>query len=341
MPGARSSQSPTRPWVRIGIVTFNSGDYTQSCLDALAAQTDPDFEAVIWDNGSTDGAAQRLRLPDSRFRLVEADENTGFAGGTNRALAGATTPYVMSMNPDTALEPDCLAALRAQADAAPDAAMLSPVLLRPDGRLDGMGDCLSIHGIAWRAGVGDVPEALAEPCEVFSPTGAGALFRRDLFEREGGFDETFFCYLEDVDLALRLRARGHHCLLVPNARGTHVGGHSTDALPGFAVRSSSRNALRMIVHSAPLGLLPLMLGSHIAAHLWFQFRNRGTDLAQARGEGFRAGLRALPRSVADRLRRRPYPPGASFRVGRRLAWTIRAVNRRAPLRWPWTAPPPD
>ncbi len=323
------------PWVRIGIVTYNSGDYTQACLDALAAQTDAGFECVIRDNDSTDGALNRLRLPDARFSVDRGRENAGFAAGTNRALAGARTDYVMSVNPDTELAPDCLAVLREHIEAEPGIAMVSPVLLRPDGQLDGAGDCLSVHGIAWRAGVGDAPDEHAERAEVFSPTGAAALYRRDLFEAEGGFDERFFCYLEDVDLGFRLRARGHRCLLVPNAAGRHVGGHSTAAIPGFAVRSSARNALRMIARNAPLALLPIMLAAHFAAHLWFQFRNRGTELARVRSEGFRAGMRVLPRSLLARMERRPYPLGASWRVARRLAWSIGSVNRRARMRWPW------
>ena len=93
------------PWVRIVIVTFNSGDFTQDCVDALAGQTDENFEVVIVDNGSEDGGIEALKLPDSRFSIHLSKTNTGFAGGSNLGLEGAKTPYVMTMNPDTRLGP--------------------------------------------------------------------------------------------------------------------------------------------------------------------------------------------------------------------------------------------
>ena len=83
-------------WVRIVIVTFNSGEFTQECVNALAAQTEPGFEVVIVDNGSTDGAIERLSLPDDRFSLIMSQTNSGFAGGSNYGLKDAKTPYVMT-----------------------------------------------------------------------------------------------------------------------------------------------------------------------------------------------------------------------------------------------------
>lgn len=337
MPSPASDSSLIQPWVRIALVTFNSGAFTQSCVDALAKQTDGEFEALIIDNNSTDGAIDALRLPDARFTLVRNRDNNGFAGGTNQGLKNGVSPYVMSLNPDARLAPDCLERLRAATVTYPDIAMLSPVLWQSEARdtADGAGDTLSIFGIAWRNAHGQLiaPDALSQPNEIFGPTGAAALYRRDAFAREDGFDERFFCYFEDIDLALRLRARGEVALLVPDAHGVHDGGHSSNALPGFAVRQTSANAPQSIARNAPLLLLPLMLSLHIMAHLWFQFRNRGTDLAVARAHGFRRGLKAVPGRLLSRLWRRPYPLGASWRVARRMSWTIRDVNARRFKRW--------
>lgn len=337
MPSPASELPLTQPWVRIAIVTFNSGAFTQSCIDALAAQTDGEFEALIIDNDSTDGAIDTLRLPDARFTLVRNRDNNGFAGGTNQGLKQGASPYVMSLNPDARLALDCLERLRAATVANPGVAMLSPVLWQSDARdtADGAGDTLSVFGIAWRNAYGQsiAPDTLSRPSEIFGPTGAAALYRRDVFAREDGFDESFFCYFEDIDLALRLRAQGEVALLVPDAHGVHDGGHSSNALPGFAVRQTSANAPQSIARNAPLLLLPLMLILHITAHLWFQFRNRGTDLAAARAQGFKRGLKAVPRRILSRLRRRPYPLGASWRVARRMSWTIRDVNARRFKRW--------
>ncbi|WP_298914940.1 glycosyltransferase family 2 protein [uncultured Algimonas sp.] len=334
----RGDPGDSGAWVRIAVVTYNSGAHTQACLDALAAQSDPAFTAIIVDNDSSDGAIDGLRLPDARFTLVRNTVNNGFAGGSNQGVRQGREPYVMTLNPDTRLDPDCLARLHQAARDHAGAAMLSPLLWQEASPpvLDGAGDTLSLYGIAWRNGHGRAwPDATGlEVCEVFGPSGAAALYRRDRFEAVGGFDESFFCYFEDVDLALRLRARKDIALLVPDANGIHIGGHSTAGLPGFAIRQTSRNALSSMATNAPLALLPVMLALHVIAHAWFQFRNRRTPVARFRSDGFRQGLARLPQRLWARTRRRPYPIGASLHVARRLSWTIRDVNARRFVSWP-------
>lgn len=321
-------------WVRIVIVTFNSGEFTQECVNALAAQTEPGFEVVIVDNGSTDGAIERLSLPDDRFSLIMSQTNSGFAGGSNYGLKDAKTPYVMTVNPDSSLSSTCLEELLKATQNYPAEAMFSPILFNSIDRdvLDGAGDSLSVFGLSWRNGAETPLSAanadLSSPVEVFSPTGAAALYRRDLFENVGGFDVKLFCYLEDIDLGLRLRARGRRCLLIPTATGVHIGGHSSNNVPGFALEQSVHNNLSLIVKSVPFFLLPIMLVCHIAAHIRFQSRNVGTSQAAIRKKGFRKGLGNFPVFIIDRLRREPYPFGASLWIARALSWSIKEVNNR-------------
>lgn len=323
-----------RPWVRIVIVTHNSGEFTQKCLDALALQTERGFEVVIVDNLSTDGEIERLSLPDERFSLLLSPENTGFSGGSNLGFQGAGTPYLMTLNADAFLAPNCLAALLEATKAHPTEDMFSPVLFKegPERFLDGAGDHLSIFGLGWRNG-GDRPvseyESVIEGSpEVFGATGAAALYRRDIFEKVGGFDDRFFCYIEDLDLALRIRARGGRCLLVTEAEGVHVGGHSSNEIPGFAIAQSVRNNLIMIVNSAPILLMPIMLALNIAAYMRFQYRNKGSEIVAVRKAAFAKALPSLPKVLMSRFRRRPYPLGATLRIARCLSWSISDVKTR-------------
>lgn len=343
------SMSPTysaEPWVQIVIVTFNSGAFTQNCLNALAGQTEGGFRAIIVDNKSTDGAVEKLVMPDSRFRLVYNSANTGFAGGSNFGLKDATTPYVMTLNPDTTLDTHCLSALRDATQKFPNAAMFSTVLWRekrdkPGPRIaDGIGDSLSSFGIAWRNGHDTLVDAamLPEYSEVFSPSGAAALYRQDAFNQANGFNEDFFCYLEDIDLGLRLRSRGGRCILASNAIAVHSGGHSTSAFPGFAIRQTSQNMLAVILISAPIPLVPIMLTQHIIAHHWFQFRNRRRHIAAFRQDGFERGLRRIGLSFRTRWKRPIYPPGATWRVMQRLSWSIQDINKRRVIFWPISEP---
>ena len=110
-------------WVRIAIVAYNSGEHLQHCVDALAAQTCRNFEAVIVNNASPDRCTQTLVLPDNRFSVLQAGDNLGFASGSNLGLAGADTEWVATLNPDTRLASDCLARLKAAAEWFPGYAM--------------------------------------------------------------------------------------------------------------------------------------------------------------------------------------------------------------------------
>lgn len=323
-----------RPWVRIVIVTHNSGRFTQNCVDALARQTDQLFEVVIVDNMSTDGEVERLSLPDKRFSVIFSTDNSGFSGGSNLGLKGAKTPYVMTLNADAFLSPNCLLALRDATESFPEEHMFSPILFKPGAGqvLDGAGDHFSIFGLGWRNGVGrpisEYASILIDTPEVFGATGAAALYRRDVFEKLGGFDERFFCYIEDVDLAFRIRARGGRCRLIPQADGVHIGGHSSNEIPGFAITQTVRNNLILIVSSAPLILLPIMFVLHLAAHIKFQSKNKRTEIAEIRKRSFSKAIRHLPKILFQRFSRRPYPLGASFRIASSLSWSIRDVKTR-------------
>ena len=333
------------PRVRIIVTLYASGAHAQACLDALAAQTSPDFEVVVVDNGGTeDGEPHRLALPDGRFSHIVSPTNDGFSGGFVRGAEGASAPWLMSVNPDTVLDPDGLERLLAAAEAQGRPAMVSPILFRDDSRtvLDGAGDSLSAFGIPWRNGYGWPADTLPERAlsEVFAPTGAAALYRRDAYEAAGGFDPAFFCYLEDVDLALRLRALGGRCLLVHDATGRHAGGHSTAALPGFAIRHTARNG-GLLLQSLPGPLRAVVRPLyHVGQAALLRRGRRSVREGDVEAAGYRAaGLaeaRALKNAARAKRRARPrYPLGASLAIGRRLAWSLRGVRTHAPRLWEW------
>lgn len=331
--------------VRIIVTAYASEAFLPACLEALAAQDHADFEVVVVDNGGARNGAHAIDLPDARFRHVVSPLNDGFAGGFVRGAHGAQGEWLMSVNPDTVLDPDCLSTLIAASRAHGDPAMLSPVLFANNARthLDGMGDSLSVWGIPWRNGyrhpIDVIPERAVS--EVFAPTGAAALYRRAAYERAGGFDTAFFCYLEDVDLGLRIRGHGGRCLLVHAATGVHAGGHSTAAIEGFALRHTARNAALMIRGSAPSLLRRVMWPLYRLGQAQLQRRGRRSADPQAiaacdhRAAGF-AEARALEDAARRKRRERAsYPVGASLRIASRLAWTLDGVRHHTPLLWEW------
>jgi GT2 family glycosyltransferase len=317
--------------------------FLNECLSAIAAQTYKSFEVFIVDNGGikTGDGYHDIDLPDARFRQIKAPVNTGYSGGMARGSGGAQSKWLMSVNPDTMISPHCLEELMKAAELYDDPAMLSPCLFSDSQHsiIDGLGDSLSITGLVWRNSHGKAGEykKLKQPItEVFSPSGAAALYLRAAYEEACGINPAFFCYMEDVDLGLRLRAYGGKCLLVKAATAVHTGGHSTQKLTGFATKYASRNSLLMIVSSAPLPIMIPLLLTHILSRSALQWRTRGSESAKFRAMGTREALPMLWPVFKKRFARPAYPFGASLKVLKRLDWSLTG-HRRMTLNC-WDAP---
>jgi len=328
---AAAPSGDTAPTVQVIVVAYNSAAHLQRCIDALEAQSFTDFEAVVWDNGSADGAVERLCI-GPRLRTVLQAENLGFAAANNRAAALSRSRYIALLNPDAFAEPDWLARLVAAAETFGAEAVASLQLDDADpGLLDGAGDCMSIAGIPWRGGYGQ-PRSTAPtaPCEVFSACGAAALYRRDAFEALGGFEERFFCYCEDVDLGFRLRLAGGRCLLEPRAVVRHVGGASSGGEgSAFAEFHGARNRLWTFLRNMPPWLMPIALPTHILTV--------GYVLARS-PHLLRIRLKALGEALGrpDLFRAPPLPKrGSTMAVARSLSWSPLALSRRAVVTRPW------
>jgi GT2 family glycosyltransferase len=208
------------------------------------------------------------------------------------------------LNPDAYPEPEWLEQLVETAKAHPDYAMFGSRQVVADhfGLLDGEGDIYHVSGLVWRSGHGrPVSAGAQDPREIFSPCAAAALYRADVLRRVGGFDEDFFCYVEDVDLGFRLRLLGHKALLVPAAVVHHVGSATTGGgQSDFALYHGHRNLVWTYVKNMP-GLLfwiclPLHLFLNLVTLAIFSWRGKGPTVFRAK----RDALRGLPKIWAKR-----------------------------------------
>jgi GT2 family glycosyltransferase len=334
--------------VAVLIVAFNSGVHLQHALDGLAAQTFRDFEIVLWDNASEDGAAASARLP-ANARLVHSARNLGFAGGNNAAARETRSALLALLNPDANPAPDWLERLVAALDARPDAVMAASRQLdaaRPD-RLDGAGDVFHISGVCYRGGYRAPSAAGSGAGEVFSPCGAAALYRRAAFDAAGGFDERFFCYIEDVDLAFRLRLAGGRCVYAPDAVVAHVGSASTGIRSEFATYHGVRNRLWTIVKDVPWPLLLVTAPLH-AAVLAVQLLKapfHGRAVLRGTWRGVRDGIAGISSLLPDRRRIQVSRRVGALAIARAMTWSPWKLLRRAPdikgeveATKPWRAP---
>jgi len=201
--------------VSVVIVNWNSSELLLRCLAALERQTYPIAETIVIDNGST-----RPPLPEmgERFpglRVIRLERNTGFAAANNHAVHhSGHSEWIALLNPDAFPKPDWLEQLMRATRSFPDYASFGSRMLMADDPkvLDGTGDSYHVSGLVWRQNHGcPATENPGEYTEIFSPCAAAALYRRDAFLSVGGFDEDYFCYIEDVDLGFRLRLANHRC----------------------------------------------------------------------------------------------------------------------------------
>lgn len=283
--------------ITVVVVAFNGREHLSRCLAALAVQTAMPRTVIVVDNGSTDGLAEVVQhLAETapglvgRTTLISMGRNLGFAAANNRAIAMCDTEFVALLNPDAFPHPDWLERLLAAAERHPEAAAFGSrqMINGQPGIVDGTGDVYHMSGLTWRAGHGRPlhDEDLVER-EIFSPCAAAALYRRSALLEVGGFDEDFFCYIEDVDLGFRLRLAGHKCLSVPDAVVDHVGSASTGGKGSdFAVFHGHRNLVWCFVKNMPNPLFPPLLFAHflqsILTGLVFTGRGQGSAFLLAK-----------------------------------------------------------
>jgi GT2 family glycosyltransferase len=276
--------------VTVVIVNYNSGKLLARCLQHLAQQTVAPERVLVVDNASTDGSCDLIDV-SGRTTLIRAGQNLGFAAGNNLALAECATPFIALLNPDAFPETDWLETLLKAADKHPEYAMFGSRLVSAENPLllDGDGDHYHVSGVVWREGHMQAVKPAAAPWEVFSPCAAAAMYRTGALREVGGFDDDFFCYLEDVDLGFRLRLKGHRCLQIPDAVVHHLGAATTGGQRGvFTDYHGHRNLVWVYVKNMPWGLFWLFLPLHVFVNL------------VAIGIGFRRGHgKVMLRAKAD------------------------------------------
>ncbi|MBO9560308.1 MAG: glycosyltransferase family 2 protein [Caulobacter sp.] len=253
------------PLVSVVIVSYQSGPTLARCLEALWAQTFTDFEILLVDNASTDGAPQAAAAADPTIRFLQPGVNLGFAAGNNLAAREARGRWLVLLNPDAYARPDWLEALVAGTRRHPQVrcfTSLQMVADEPD-LMDGAGDVMTSAGIPFRGGYRRRRPADLLEGEVFSACGAATVIDRELFLGLGGFDERFFCYCEDVDLGYRLRLAGETTLLLPAAVVEHVGSASTGVRSEFSIFHGSRNRVWTFLKNTPPVLLWLTTPLHV------------------------------------------------------------------------------
>lgn len=303
------------------VPTYEGRALLGACLDALAAQTRPFDAVVVVDDASTDGTAAWLATAWPQVRVVRRTANGGFAAAANDGIAAAgDADWVALVNSDVALDAAWLAQALTPTDDARCAAVATK-LLRPDGRIDDAGDALRRDGVCEQRGRGRADDGRFDaPGEAWGACAGAALYRRAAVVAVGGFEERYRQYLEDADLALRLRLAGWRCAYVP-ARAVHEGAASAGLLAEPVGYWTARNTLLLVTR-----WFPWRWAGPVA------YRQASWVVAAARG-----GRGPLLTHVRGLAAGAALVPGA-WRSRRRLhAGAVVAIEDAVPAR-PWRGP---
>ncbi|HYZ80612.1 MAG TPA: glycosyltransferase family 2 protein [Solirubrobacteraceae bacterium] len=324
------------------VPVWNGRHWLDGCLSSVEAQTEAVPEVIAVDNGSADGSVAHLRAAHPGVRVVELGVNTGFAHAVNEGIRLARGDYVAVINTDVELEPDWVARTARTLDAHPEAAAVAckMVHLADPDRIYDAGDVLRRDGACEQRGrFGADDGSFDEPGEIFGACAGAALYRRDAVLGVGGFDERYFAYLEDVDLALALRLAGWRCLYEPVV-ARHAGEGSSPDLPGGHRRLVARNTLLLVAKWFPARWLPFVAYRQ-AAWLWHAAR-AGRLPEHLRGLGAGVVLAAPVLAARMRSSRRSGPVGIERAVPRQPIRGPEALghpSRRAGVRPPRRRPP--
>jgi len=262
------------------IPNYNGLKFLKPCLDSLKNQTMKDFKLLVVDNGSEDGSVEWLK--EQRIPTIFLSENTGFTGAVNTGIKAADTPYVLLLNNDTTVKENYVEAMeRAIGRSEKIFSVSSRILQMHDPSLmDDAGDMYSILGWAFQRGVGRSSKKYKRSCQVFTACAAAAIYRREVFEEIGLFDDMHFAYLEDIDVGYRAKLYGYDNIYCPEAEVYHVGsGTSGSRYNSFKVKLAARNGIYLnyknmpdwqLVLNAPFLLMGILVKYGFFAKLGFK-----------------------------------------------------------------------
>lgn len=308
--------------ISVVVVNWNRRQLLRACLESLAGQSLSGFEVVVVDNGSDDGSAQMAAAEFGgcskfRWKLIRNRENRGFCAANNQGIAASAGDLVALLNNDAEAEPGWLEALSGAFDLADDIGMAASKILvygEPQ-RIDKAGHVIYLDGQNRGRGSGVLDCGQFDRMEeTLWPDGCAAMYRREMLDQIGGFDEDFFAYGDDAELGLRARIAGWRCLYVPGAVVRHHRAATLGVASSKRIELIERNRVLLAAKLFPWSLLWLNGAyylARLAAGLWAAARNTGElrrfpgvvgkwQLAMALLKGDLQALRLLPRMLRKR-----------------------------------------
>ena len=240
--------------ISVVVPSYNGIRYVADCLDSLREQILRPDEIVLVDDGSTDGTASFVEDSYPEVHVLKLGANRGFAAAVNEGIRHCEGTYIALLNNDACASPEWLAELGKALDERPSLGSCSSKMLfadRPD-TINSIGIGFTRAGTAFDVGYGQRDgEEFGKNRPIFGACAGAAMYRREVFDVVGLFDEDFFMWYEDADLSFRAQLAGYRCLYVPTAVVYHVGGGTASPKDRLHIHYCSRNQILVAVKNMP------------------------------------------------------------------------------------------
>jgi GT2 family glycosyltransferase len=228
-------------------------------------------EVIIVDNGSTDSSKEFIRGNSFNFpvRLIENEENLGFSPAVNQGIMESQYEYIFSLNNDTEIRKGSIKALADLMSSDDSIFSAQAKMLQYDNKelIDDVGDEYNLLAWTKKTGENHNSSEYTEVREIFSACAGAAMYRKSILDEIGMFDDSFFAYMEDVDLAIRSRINGYRNMLCPDAVVYHIGSATSGSRYNeFKVRLAARNNVWVVYKNLPI---PLKIVNFIFLFLGF------------------------------------------------------------------------
>ena len=241
--------------VTIVIPNYNGEKYLKNCIQSVRDHTRIPYQLIVVDNGSSDRSIEEIEEAFPEVRVIRLDKNYGFCKAVNEGIRDSSTPYVLLLNNDTVIRKGFVENLLQAVERDEKIFSVEAKMLQyaDPSRIDSAGTYYNALGWAYSAGKDKPSSRYTRKKYTFSTCAGAAIYRRELLEKTGLFDERHFAYLEDVDIGYRARILGYRNLYEPKAEVIHVGSASSGSRYNeFKVRYSARNNIYLIYKNMPL-----------------------------------------------------------------------------------------
>lgn len=283
--------------VSVVIPNYNGKHFLNKCLSSLFVQKEHIHEIIIVDNGSTDDSVdfiKNFRENSFLIKLIENTENLGFSKAVNQGIKASSEELVFLLNNDVEIHPKCIINLVKCMNYEDNIFSIASKMVQYNNRelIDDAGDEYTILGWTKKIGFNKSVNSFTKHREIFSSCAGAALYKKDIFDKIGYFDENFFAYVEDVDIGYRAKIEGYKNIYCPDAVVFHVGsGTSGSQYNEFKIKISARNNVFLVFKNMPylqliINFLFLFLGV-VIKFIFFSLKGHGRIYLSGIGKGLK------------------------------------------------------